>query len=405
VDTNITAGDSVRVEFLSTAGLENPSIFGSYNVNVRTSSQPLDQTSAPYTLVATTTTILNLNVSIDPIAVSEFAEFTYTFNTGSLGRLVSGTSTISLLFPDDVTFTSGVPTNSKVTVNSTAADALDLRQGGLNPDTLEITVPSSVTVGNGTAVTVIVDATAGVRNASTTNLLNYQAYTSVEPSSQTTDFSLPVELTLFESKSDNGKVILTWVTESEVDNAYWMIEKKELSKTEYDNVSSGKIHLGDTQQPFAKAAQMYGQGTTASRTEYTYIDSLVSVGSIYAYRLIDVSYSGVTTYHHVVYQEVEAPLSFELNQNYPNPFNPTTQISFSIPDAAQVDLKIYNILGQEVRTLISDQREAGFYTIQWDGRNQDQNRVSTGVYLYLMQARSLDGKKNYNKVRKMVVIK
>jgi hypothetical protein len=405
VDSNITAGDSVRVAFLTTAGLENPSIFGNYTVNVKTSNQPLDRTSATYNLIATTTTILNLSVDIVPITPSEFGEFTYTFNTGSRGRLISGTSTISLMFPEDVTFTTGVPANSKVTVNSTAADALDLRLGGSNPDTLEVTVPSSVTIGNSSAVTVIVDVTAGVRNASSTTSLSYQAFTSVETSSDTSDFSLPVELTLFETKSENGHVLLTWVTESEVDNAFWMIEKKELSKSEFKNVANGKLNIGDTQMPFAKAAQLYGQGTTASRTEYTYVDSLVTVGNVYAYRLIDVSYSGLITYHEVVYQEVKVPVYFSLKQNYPNPFNPSTQIAFSLPRIAQIEIKIFNILGQEVKTLLSDVREAGFHSIRWDGRNQFDDRVASGIYIYLMQALSLDGQQKYNKVRKMVLLK
>jgi hypothetical protein len=374
-------------------------------VNVKTSSQPLDRTSAAYNLIATATTILNLSVDIVPTTPSEFAEFTYSFSTGSRGRLVSGTSTISLIFPDDVTFTTGVPANSKVTVNSTAADALDLRSGGLNPDTLVVTVPSSVTIGNSSAVTVVVDVTAGVRNASSASALTYEAFTSVEPSSIGSDFSLPVELTYFEVESDHGHVILSWVTESEVDNAYWMIEKKELSKSEYENIANGKLNLGDTQMPFAKAAQLYGQGTTASRTEYRYIDSLVTIGNVYAYRLIDVSYSGLITYHEVVYQEVEAPLYFSLQQNYPNPFNPSTQIAFSIPNAAQVELKIYNILGQEVKTLLSGIKDAGLHTVQWDGRNSVDDRVASGVYIYLMQARSLDGKQKFNKVRKMIVLK
>lgn len=406
VPSDINGGDSVRVAFLTVAGLENPSIYGNYPVRVKTSSQPLEATSAAYTLQPTTTMIQNLSINITPYEPGQIAQFQYSFRTGSLGKLVSGVSTISLIFPYDVSFTQGVPATSKVTVNSTAANALELRLGtNQNPDTLVITVPSSVTIGNNANVNVIVDETAGVQNASTTEALTYEAFTSVETIVEGMDISLPVELSVFQIEDIEGFVKLRWITESEVDNAYWLIHRKELTPEEYIEVKNGELDLYQTSRPFFMAEYIEGQGTTSMRTEYCFIDSSVTAGFVYAYRLADVSFSGHITYHEVLFVEIKAPLTFELNQNYPNPFNPSTTISYSIPKESRVKLKIYNILGQEILTLVDKAQKAGFYKIEWNGRNKYDQRVASGIYVYTIIATARQGEQQYTQVRKMVLIK
>jgi hypothetical protein len=77
---------------------------------------------------------------------------------------------------------------------------------------------------------------------------------------------------------------------------------------------------------------------------------------------------------------------FSLHQNYPNPFNPETQIGFTIPRAFTVSLKIYNIMGQEVRTLLSETRPAGTHTVRWNGTNSQGVQVASGVYVYTIRA-------------------
>jgi hypothetical protein len=408
VPSDINGGDSVRVAFLTAAGLENPSIYGNYyTVRVKTSSQPLEATSAAYTLQPTTTMIQNLSVNITPYEPGQIAEFQYSFRTGSRGRLVSGVSKISLIFPYDVNFTQGVPATSKVTVNSTAANALELHLGtAQNPDTLVITVPSSVTIGNNANVSVLVDETAGVQNASTTEALTYEAFTSVETVVEGMDISLPVELSAFQIENTEGFVKLKWITESEVDNAYWLIHRKELTSEEYIGVKNGELDLYQTSRPFLMVEYIEGQGTTNMRTEYSYIDSSVTAGFVYAYRLADVSFSGYITYHEVLFAEIKAPLTFELNQNYPNPFNPSTTISYSIPEESRVELKIYNILGQEILTLVDKAQKAGFYKIEWNARNKYDQRVASGIYVYTITAKAGKGAQQYTpQVRKMVLIK
>ncbi|MCK4559459.1 MAG: hypothetical protein KAV45_06715 [Calditrichia bacterium] len=399
----VDAGDSVRVVFLTAAGIENPSISGNYTLNVKTSSQGLDGTSAPYNLTATLTTIQNLSVDITPVAPSEIGRYEYDFTTGIRGRLVSGTSTITLLIPYDADFTLGTPPTSKVTVNSTAAAAVVLNEG--DPHELIITVPSSVTIGNSAGVTVVIDESAGLRNSPRTIPLFYNVYTSVETASVQTDFSLPVELTLFQSEIKNNVVVLSWVTESELENAYWWILRKEVSKDEYNQLLNGSLKIEDSKNQFETVAQIEGRGNTSEKSFYNYEDNTVEVGKVYAYRLVDISYNGLTTYHDVIYQEVKAPMTFALEQNFPNPFNPSTNIKYSIPVEATVELRIFNILGQEVKTLVDQITRAGFYNVEWDGIDNFNQRVASGIYIYSFIVKSVDGKQGFKQVRKMILIK
>jgi len=90
----------------------------------------------------------------------------------------------------------------------------------------------------------------------------------------------------------------------------------------------------------------------------------------------------------------QIPLAFVLHQNYPNPFNPSTTIEFSLPKSEFVTLKVYNILGEEIATVVHDKLQAGNHTYQFDGSN-----LASGVYLYRIEAGE------YNKVMKMILIK
>lgn len=82
----------------------------------------------------------------------------------------------------------------------------------------------------------------------------------------------------------------------------------------------------------------------------------------------------------------EIPSEFSLSQNYPNPFNPTTSIKYAISENARVNLVVYNILGQAVRTLVNAEQESGYYTVRWDGTNDFGGKVSSGIYIYRISA-------------------
>jgi len=85
--------------------------------------------------------------------------------------------------------------------------------------------------------------------------------------------------------------------------------------------------------------------------------------------------------------ETNVPSTFDLEQNYPNPFNPATTITYNITTAAEVQLTIYNLLGQKIRTLVNGERKnAGSYTVQWDSKDEMGRQVASGVYLYELQA-------------------
>ncbi len=83
---------------------------------------------------------------------------------------------------------------------------------------------------------------------------------------------------------------------------------------------------------------------------------------------------------------MEIPKDFTLYQNYPNPFNPTTIIKYNLPKKSKVILRIYNLLGQEVRTLVNKIQTPGLKSIVWDGKNNFRQRVSSGIYIYRLQA-------------------
>lgn len=85
-------------------------------------------------------------------------------------------------------------------------------------------------------------------------------------------------------------------------------------------------------------------------------------------------------------KQTQLPAKFELRQNYPNPFNPTTAIQFSIPSPAHVSLRIYNILGQEIATIVSAEMKPGTYTSYWNGRNRYDMPAATGVYFCRIEA-------------------
>jgi len=93
------------------------------------------------------------------------------------------------------------------------------------------------------------------------------------------------------------------------------------------------------------------------------------------------------------------PAEYSLSQNYPNPFNPSTQISFTLPSAAPVTLRVYNILGEMVIELVDEQMTAGPHTVEWNGANRHGQRVASGVYIYLLQSGS------YHDSKKMLLLK
>jgi len=93
------------------------------------------------------------------------------------------------------------------------------------------------------------------------------------------------------------------------------------------------------------------------------------------------------------------PETFALYQNFPNPFNPSTIIRYDVPRSSHVTIRVYDMLGHVVKTLVQGEVEAGTHSVEWDGRNQRGERVSSGVYFYRIEAGS------FTKTMKMILAK
>jgi hypothetical protein len=192
--------------------------------------------------------------------------------------------------------------------------------------------------------------------------------------------ALPVELTSFTVAVKDAIVKLDWKTESEVNNYGFEIERK---------VSS--IQSSDSK--YEKIGFVNGSGNSNSPKNYSFADNSIVTGK-YLYRLKQIDNDGKFEYSHEIEIDLGSPLEFSLNQNYPNPFNPSTLISFSVPVAAPVTLKIYDVLGNEVATLLNSEKPAGVYEIEFNA-----TELTSGIYFYQINAGT------FTQTKKMLLIK
>jgi hypothetical protein len=190
------------------------------------------------------------------------------------------------------------------------------------------------------------------------------------------DTPLPVELTSFTAAYINSSVLLKWITETEVNNYGFSVERR--------------INGDD----WYSIAFIQGHGNSNSPKEYSYIDSdIFAGGSIFQYRLKQIDNDGTYVYSDLVEVEV-AVNQYVLYQNYPNPFNPVTTIGFSLPNAAQLRINLYSILGELVETIAEGMYEAGLYKIDFNAGN-----ISAGTYFYTMTA------DNYSITKRLIILK
>ena len=171
--------------------------------------------------------------------------------------------------------------------------------------------------------------------------------------------------------------MLKWQTATETNNSGFEVQK-----------ALGK-------GSFASIGFVKGQGTSTNVKKYEFKDSDVSAQSqSIRYRLKQVDFDGTANYSSEVEVSYTAPKKFELAQNYPNPFNPSTVINFEIPNAGKVSLKVYNILGNEIATLINKDMPAGSHSVRFNAAN-----LSSGLYFYTIKAG------NYTATKKMMLLK
>jgi hypothetical protein len=191
---------------------------------------------------------------------------------------------------------------------------------------------------------------------------------------------VPVELTSFTASVNENDVTLSWETATELNNSGFDIERKSVSG-EYDKIGF-----------------VPGYGTTTERRVYSFSDANLLAGN-YTYRLKQIDYDGTFEYSDAVEVEIVIPDVYSLHQNYPNPFNPNTNITFTLAANAQVTLKVFDILGQEVLTLINQDITAGVHTYDFDASG-----INSGVYFYRIEANGIDGT-NFTSVKKMILLK
>ena len=173
-----------------------------------------------------------------------------------------------------------------------------------------------------------------------------------------TDAALPVEIVTFTGISGKNGINLEWQTATETNNQGFEIER---------NTNSSWVKIGFTA----------GNGNSVTKNNYSFVDKN-PIGDTIRYRLKQIDNNGDFNYSQEI--EVKADLSpnnYSLNQNYPNPFNPSTTINYSIAKASKVVLKVYDLLGKEVNTLVDENKPSGSYSVIFNAHN-----IPSGIYVY-----------------------
>jgi len=189
------------------------------------------------------------------------------------------------------------------------------------------------------------------------------------------DQVIPVELTSFNASVNGPDVLLKWETATEINNRGFEIQR-----------SSGN-------NVFTKIGFVNGNGTASKKHTYYFTDNNPVEGTYY-YRLRQVDFDGSYEYSKTLEVIISVPARYELQQNYPNPFNPATTISWQVPVSGWLTLKVYDILGKEVATIVNEYRQAGRYETKFNASS-----LPSGIYIYELRGN------NYISAKKMLLLK
>ena len=190
---------------------------------------------------------------------------------------------------------------------------------------------------------------------------------------------IPVELTSFAGSVTGLDVKLNWSTATELNNNGFEIQRK-----------AGK--------EFATVGFVKGNGTSTNNHDYSFTDKQLQTG-LYTYRLKQIDFNGRFEYSSVVEVQVVQGMNYSLMQNYPNPFNPETAIKYSIPQNGKVSVKVFNVTGKEIMTLVDKEMLAGSYEVKWNGKDNTGATVTSGVYFVKLSSG------NYVETKKMLFLK
>jgi hypothetical protein len=184
---------------------------------------------------------------------------------------------------------------------------------------------------------------------------------------------LPIQLAWFTGHLVGGNSVqLEWTTLSELNNYGFFVQRRATGAGSFEQLDNSFIP---------------GHGTTLDPQYYTYTNESVTAGR-WEYRLRQVDLDGTDHFTDPIQVDVltsvneeSQVLTYALHQNYPNPFNPTTTIEYAVPANGHVTVKVYSMTGQEVATLVDGEQQAGVHSLHWDA-----SRVSSGTYMYMLQA-------------------
>jgi hypothetical protein len=197
---------------------------------------------------------------------------------------------------------------------------------------------------------------------------------------------LPVTLSSFTYSVTKNNVILMWVTEVELNNSGFDVERKD-------------VKAGSS---WEKIGFVPGGGTTNEQKKYSFEDKKLKAGT-YGYRIKQVDYNGNFEYFELFESVlINSPGTFSISQNYPNPSNPKSKIDFEIPFDARVTIIVYDMLGKEISVLVNEYRKADFYSVEFDGSN-----LASGVYFYRIYSEGILNGKNekFSGTMKLILVK
>ncbi|BDQ01452.1 M14 family zinc carboxypeptidase [Ignavibacterium sp.] len=197
---------------------------------------------------------------------------------------------------------------------------------------------------------------------------------------------IPVELSSFSATISGNNVQLNWTTVTETNNKGFEVQRSVFPGEE-------RNHYWET------IGFVDGKGTSTEVNHYSYNDKNLESGK-YSYRLKQIDYDGSFKYSDEIYVNIENLKTFSLEQNYPNPFNPSTKISWQSPVSSWQTLKVYDVLGNEVATLVDEYREAGKYEVEFDATDLSGSKsLTSGIYFYQIHVGA------FVESRKMILIK
>ena len=189
----------------------------------------------------------------------------------------------------------------------------------------------------------------------------------IDDFTMTNDSPFPVSLTTFTASVFNSNVELNWATATEVNNYGFEIERCVAS-------------TGSVTKAWEKIGFVAGHGNSNSPKDYSFADKNAPKGSL-QYRLKQIDTDGSFTFSDIVSVNNALAKSFKLYSAYPNPFNPSTRIKYAIPASTNVSLKIYDVIGNEVATLVNEKKEAGEYEVEFNASN-----LPSGIYFSRLQS-------------------